>query len=271
MLNGIGAVTVLSRVLRALEECRRSEKIDRETAKKIAQRARTVLSARKYERFSACIAELAADMARTLRRRIDQLDNLGRAVREDTLRLLDDRFPPAESKRALDSWEREDIIYVTESGMSRKHTEIEHHVNVKMRDNARAIGAAAEKGDLSENSEYKFALEERDLLRARLAQMNAEMAIAQIFRPEDVPTNCVGVGTRVVFRRLDDGELYELTFVGPWDVGADPGKMNYQAPLSQTLMGKRIGDDVEFDHTGASGRYELIELHNGLQDPAAVQ
>ena len=36
------------------------------------------------------------------------------------------------------------------------------------------LGEAASRGDLSENSEYKFAIEERNLLRARLAQLNSE-------------------------------------------------------------------------------------------------
>jgi transcription elongation factor GreA len=134
-----------------------------------------------------------------------------------------------------------------------------------MRDTARAIGAAAEKGDLSENSEYKFALEERDLLRARLAGMNAEMAIAKVIAPDDVPTDRIGVGTRAVFRRVEDGERYEMTFVGPWDTGA-AGTLNYKAPLAQTLMGKRIGEQFDFEHGDASGRYELVELHNALRE-----
>ena len=48
-----------------------------------------------------------------------------------------------------------------------------------MRANAKAIGEAAAHGDLSENSEYRFALEERDLLRARLAQLQGQSAVGQ--------------------------------------------------------------------------------------------
>ena len=158
------------------------------------------------------------------------------------------------------------MLYVTQTGLAKKQAEIEHHVNVKMAENARAIGRAAERGDLSENSEYKFALEERDLLRARLAQMNAEVARAQVLNPEEVPTDQIGVGTRVVFRRLADGERYEMTFAGPWEASAEKGWFNYQAPLSQSLMGKRAGEVVDFDHSGVVGPHAIESVHNALTE-----
>jgi hypothetical protein len=30
-------------------------------------------------------------------------------------------------------------------------------------------------------------------------------------------------------------------------------------------MGKKVGDLVHFEHTGAAGEYRIIELHNALQ------
>ena len=148
--------------------------------------------------------------------------------------------------------------------LARKQNEIEHLVNVKMRENAKAIGDAAERGDLSENSEYKFALEERDLLRARLAQMNSEVAAASVLSVEAVPTDHAGIGTEVALRRVPDGESYTICFVGPWEADGAKGRFNYKAPLALKVLGKRVGDRAEFDHSGASGTYEVVALKNGL-------
>ena len=137
-------------------------------------------------------------------------------------------------------------------------------MNVKIRENAIAIGDAAEKGDLSENSEYKFALEERDLLQARLIQMNEEMASAQVITTEEVNTDCVDIATKVVFIRETDQLRYEATFLGPWEADVDNACFNYKAPLAQKLMGIKIGEVVEFEHTGANGTYKLTEIHNAL-------
>jgi transcription elongation factor GreA len=259
-------VTVLTRILRALDESRRDDVASKEQAKRMAVRARSVLSARKYERFVKCLSGVEAGMANALKTQINQLDALGRAVKEDMLGLILDHFPSYEARPRTAVWAREDILFVTEEGLARKQSEIDHHVNVKMRENAKAIGAAAEKGDLSENSEYKFALEERDLLRARLMNMNNEMAIARVINPSDVPTDKIGIGTKAVFEQVDNGERYELAFLGPWDADPAKGWLNYKSPLAQGLMGKKIGETVEFDHGGVTGTYRIAELHNALQE-----
>ncbi len=257
-------VTLLSRIVRAVDQCRRGEQVSKERARKVAGRARSVLSARKYARFEHCLAGLEAGMAGALRTQIRKLDNLGAVVRGELLNRIDHRFPPVKSDTRIESWMREDVLYVTETGLARKQAEIEHHVNVKMRENAKAIGSAAERGDLSENSEYKFALEERDLLRARLAQMNAELAVARIIAPADVPTDHVGIGTKVFFKRLTDGVPYNMLFLGPWEADGAKARYNYKAPLAQRVLGKRVGDVVEFDHSGAAGSYEIVALENVL-------
>jgi transcription elongation GreA/GreB family factor len=246
--------------------------VEKDLGKRIANRAKSVLAARNYERFEQCIEQIDRPMANALRTQIAKLDTLGRVVKEDLLNRLRARFPLQDAKPEVAPWAREDRLYVTEHGLSRKQAEIDHHVNVKMKENARAIGTAAEHGDLSENSEYKFALEERDLLRAMLAQMNNEMAMAVVLAPEDVPTDHVGVGTRAVFRRVDGGQTYEVGLVGPWDTDPKQSLLNYKSPLAQRLMGKRIGDIVEFAHADVVGEFELTELHNALEsstDPEA--
>jgi transcription elongation GreA/GreB family factor len=261
ILGGISPVTVLTRVLRALDDCRRDDRVPRPLAKKLANRARSVLGARRYERFMALIKTIDRGMAVALRSQIAQLDNLGRSVPEDMLTHLSRAFPIRDQQPVTPAWQRDDVLYVTEQGMARKHAEIEHHLNVKMRDNARAIGAAAEHGDLSENSEYKFALEERDLLRARLAQMNAEMAKARVLSPADVPLDHVAIGTRVEFHRLDDNAPYEMTLLGPWEADHSKGWFNYLAPMAQSILGKRVGDQVEFDHGETRGEYRITAIH----------
>ncbi len=256
--------TILSRMVRALDACRRHEGISKEVARKLASRARAVLSARKYDRFRLCLDNLDAGLGRTLRGQIDRLDNLGRAVRSDLDSELRKRFPKVGPSTECEPWELEDVLYVSSDGFARKQDEIDHLVNVQMKENAKAIGRAAEHGDLSENSEYKFALEERDLLRARLAQMNSELAMARVIPPDDVPTDHVGIGTRVTLKRTTDGERYEVAIVGAWDADGEKRWLNYRAPLAMKLLGLHLGDTVDFDHSAATGTYEITALECAL-------
>lgn len=264
-IGEINALTVLTRILRGLDACKRDARVSKEQARRISQRARAVLGARKLQRFCSCLDGLEPGMASAVRTQLRRLDNLGRAVRDDMLRMIDRKFPSLGTATAVEPpWLRDDVLYVTREGLAKKQAEIEHHVSVKIKENARAIGNAAERGDLSENSEYKFALEERDLLSARLGQMNAEMSIAKVITPQDVPDDHIGVGTRVVFRHVESGERYEMTFAGSWDADVEKGWFNYKAPLALSLMGKRVGQTIELSHQGASGIYEIVELHSAL-------
>lgn len=263
-ISNLPAVNLLMRVIRVLEECRRDDRLSKDIVKNIQACAKSVLGARRFDRFSASLDGLDHGMATAIRTQLNRLELLGRSVRDDMIRIIKERFPVAISTPAVMPWSREDVIYVTSEGLARKQQEVEHHVNVKMRDNARAIGAAAELGDLSENSEYKFALEERDLLQARLAQMNGELNKARVMSVDDVPTDHVGIGTRAVLKRTTDGVLYEITFVGPWDADSEHRWFNYKAPFAEKVLGKKIGDVIDFDHAGATGSYEIVELHNGV-------
>ncbi len=258
------AVTILTRIFRTLDECRRNDGIPREKSKKIVARARAVLSARKHERFDSCVDGMDPGMGSALRTELRRLHNLGRAVQVDLVNHLDRRCPPVRTGKWIDLWTLEDVLYVTQAGLARKQDEIEHHVNVKMKENAEAIGRAAEHGDLSENSEYKFALEERDLLRARLAQMNSQVAASRVISVRDVPTDYAGIGTKVTFKSEADGIPYELTFVGPWEADPEKNWLNYKAPLAAKVLGRHVGEIVEFDHSGARGRYEIVGFENGL-------
>ncbi len=265
-LPELSRVTLIARMLRALDDARRDAELDRSDVRKLGARARSVLSARRYERFRQSLDDMEPGLANALRRQISRQDGFGRAVKEDLLKLLHERFPVKEQKPRKARWEREDVIYVTRERLVRKQNEIEHHVNVTMRENAIAIGRAAERGDLSENSEYKFALEERDLLRARLAQMNAEVALAQILPPDEVPTDHIGVGTKVVFKRVSDGEVYEVSLVGPWEADLAASMLNYKTPIAQKMLGARIGDVITFEHSAAQGEYEVAALYNVLAE-----
>lgn len=271
VVKDLPLINILSRIVRALTESRLTDHVSKDRAKEMGQLSRSVLGARNLERYKECLETMDAGLASAFRTQLVRVETLGRAVKEDMVRSLDRAFPPLRDTAEITPlWAREDLILTTREGLAKKQDEIDHHVNVKIRENAKAIGEAAEKGDLSENSEYKFALEERDLLQARLAQMNRDVADARVLTPSEVPTDEVGAGSRIVFEHEGDGARYELTLLGPWDVDTERNIMNYRSPLAQSLMGKAIGDEVELSHGGLEGRFKIVELHNALEDSGSA-
>jgi transcription elongation factor GreA len=241
-----------------------------DVTKRFRGRMRTAIALHGYARAAACLRRVTADRAVTLRTQLERLDGIGDNARLKLLGLLREVHPEVfvVERRRLQTWEDPDVLWNTAAGIQRKTEERDHLVNVTMRENAKRIGEAASHGDLSENSEYKFALEERDFLRARLAQMNRDLGLADAIEAHRVPIGHVGVGSRVTLRDLADNSTSVMTFLGPFDTDVEQGIYNYKAPLSQALMGLHPGDRTALTLDGCARELEVIEITSGL--PAAA-
>lgn len=216
----------------------------------VRNRMRSALSSAGKKRFQNMLEELDAPLAATVRRQVARADGLGNNLPGELTRILNRKFPVKRQEIVIKPWEQEDIIYTTEAGLELKRTEFDELVNVKIPENARAIGAAAELGDLSENSEYQYALEERDLLRARQGQLGQELSQARLIKPTDIPPNGqVWIGSKVTLDTQDGGTLI-MSILGPWEADVNKGIYNYKAPRCQAVLGKKVGDSVQLSIDG---------------------
>ncbi len=103
------------------------------------------------------------------------------------------------------------------------------------------------------------------MLRARLAAMQNQLVVARTIEPLEITTRCVGIGTRVTLRRANDGGTRTMTFLGPWDAAIENGIFNYQAPLSQQLMGRNAGDSLTIAlDDGQEAEWTVERIEAGL-------
>lgn len=254
---------LLAKILGTLSALGRSLNPPVDVLKAFRGKMKNALSSRDYARLRSCLEQIEEGMAVTIRRQIDRLEGLGDNAPTEMLGILRQTHPMLWARKRLERWEDPESLWTTAEGLAKKKAELDDLVNVKMRENAKAIGRAAEYGDLSENSEYKFALEERDLLRARLAKLNDELSRAQVFAADEVPTDFVGIGSGVTLSD-DHGVERKLRFFGPWDANVEEGIFNYLAPIGQKLMGARVGDRVVLTMDGGEKTFEVKAVWNGL-------
>ncbi|MGD8450623.1 MAG: GreA/GreB family elongation factor [Phycisphaerae bacterium] len=237
-----------------------------DVARRFRGRVKSALALRNYGRVEACLKACSAAAAVPLRRQIERLDELGPVARGRLLDLLHDAHPQLWVRRTvqLAPWEDPDILWATQAGLDRKTADRDDILNVKMHENAIRIGEAASHGDLSENSEYKFALEERDFLRGRLAQANRELALVRVLESHDVPIDSVGVGSRVTLRRTSDGNERVMTILGPFEADVDKGIYSYKAPVCQKLMGLHANEHITLTVDGSDQEFEIIKIENSF-------
>ncbi|HIL52495.1 MAG TPA: hypothetical protein EYG30_09610 [Planctomycetes bacterium] len=154
-------------------------------------------------------------------------------------------------------WDDESI-WTTRRGLERIGSELKELKEVKMPANEQAIGEAASRGDLSENSEWEAAIEEKRNLSARVGSMEADLARVQLLEHAILPEDTVSPGTRVLYR--EEGEDRSITLLGPWDSEGSDDIVSYRAPLAQGLLGLHAGDVSKVTLPGGEITVEVLSI-----------
>lgn len=231
---------------------------DKEVAKSVRSRIKSTLTARDYAALRSAVAEMHEGVAATIRRMVDRTDGLGQAAKEDVIAIIrETHFRLFMTEKVL-PWDDEKAIWTTRAALNKREDELKELVEVTMLENSKAIGAAAELGDLSENSEWQFAIQERDLLKARAAKMQDEINRAKVIDPGEVPTGTVAIGSRVLLEPVAGGETIEATLLGMWDSNVDRRIYSYKTPLAQAMLGKPVGEVVTLKLTGEEADYRIV-------------
>jgi transcription elongation factor GreA len=127
---------------------------------------------------------------------------------------------------------------------------------------AQSIERARELGDLSENGDYQAAKDQQGHMEARIRQLEDILGNAEIV--DEVVEGVVSPGSIVTIRYAgdedDDAETYLVGHIeerGEYDV------ISPTSPLGSALIGKRAGDEVEYDAPGGVLKVVLLKAEAG--------
>ena len=95
-------------------------------------------------------------------------------------------------------------------------SEYEELINVKIPENKEAIATAREHGDLKENSEYKMARQDQDLLLARKNELEVNLSIANVTDFTDANKDTVGIGNVVTLKEVHPTKAVSILY---WVLG----------------------------------------------------
>lgn len=118
--------------------------------------------------------------------------------------------------------------------------------------------------DLSENFEYKSAMEDKDFINSRIAEITNLIADVEIVEKEkDIKKSdkVVDFGSKVTVRIEDDDKEYQVSIVGTWEIGIEDGlKISFESPLGQAIRGKKVGDTVKMRHEGGRKDVKIVAV-----------
>jgi transcription elongation factor GreA len=134
---------------------------------------------------------------------------------------------------------------------------LEHELRVEL---PKEIRTAVAMGDLSENAEYKAALERQAYVKARIAQLRERLGTLASVSMQQIPRDRVGLGSKVILLDLatDDEVSYELVF--PEMADLDRGMISIASPIGRSLVGREEGDTVNVRTPSGAKKFELLEL-----------
>ncbi|MDG1501111.1 MAG: GreA/GreB family elongation factor [Planctomycetota bacterium] len=150
-------------------------------------------------------------------------------------------------------------LWTTQVGLSDRKAELRELIDVKIPNNAEAIGKAASFGDLSENSEWDAALEEQRNLTGRAQEIETEVAKAALLDSATIPENTVAPGTEVQYLELESGEKKTVRILGPWDT-KDADTISYQSPLAKGMLGVHPGSSATLELPSGELEIEVISV-----------
>lgn len=124
----------------------------------------------------------------------------------------------------------------------------------------RAIQKAVELGDLSENAEYKSALERQQFVQARLNHLTQRASELSRIDPNQLSPDRVGFGSRVKLKDAANGEEVEYTLVFGDFIDLDLNQISMASPIGRALLGRTLEDEVVVELPLGPRTYQIVEL-----------
>lgn len=126
--------------------------------------------------------------------------------------------------------------------------------------NSRAIEIARGHGDLSENADYSAAKEEQGLIEAKIRELEAKTALAEVIDPTKLSGTRVKFGATVTIEDSDSGETQTYVIVGEHEAEIKKGRISIGAPLARAMIGKDVGDTVTITTPKGKREYEVMKV-----------
>ncbi len=208
--------------------------------------------------LSAANVETAQDLAQTL------LLNQGfeDLTKKSLLARFIKQFPSVQGLLSGDSTERSasEGLIVSQGSFDAAKKEYELLITKKIPENKEAIQVAREHGDLKENSEYKMARQDQDILLARKSELEVDLSRARVTDFSEATTDNVGIGSVVELKEGSSGTTRSYSILGAWDSDPENNVLSYKTPLAQALLGKEAGSTVTTKIGGSEESWTVLKI-----------
>ena len=148
--------------------------------------------------------------------------------------------------------------YLTAEGAEKLRQELAYLKGEKREEISKRLRVAIQQGDLSENADYIGTKEEQGFVEGRILELTEILKDAVII-DENSRKDFVDIGARVTIQEEDfPPEIYHL--VGPSEANPREGRISYESPIGQALMGKRVNAEVVAKVPNGTIKFKILGI-----------
>lgn len=151
-------------------------------------------------------------------------------------------------------------VFLTAEGLEKLENELDSLKSIKRKEVAERIKQALAFGDISENSEYDQAKNEQAQLEERIVKLENILRNAKLIDEEEITTDVVGVGSRVVVADLEYDDEMEYIIVGSAEADPYNGKISNESPVGSALLGRKSGEEVDVQVPDGIIKYKILSI-----------
>ena len=150
-------------------------------------------------------------------------------------------------------------IKLTPEGLEKLKNDLKDFEEVRRPRAVDRLAQARSMGDLSENNDYIQAKEDLGMIDGQINELKEILTRAELIGDQSSGSgSTISIGSRVMVKV--DGKEQTFHIVGEWEADPINQKISHESPLGQALLGKSVGDDVEFDAPVGKLHYKILSI-----------
>jgi len=149
-------------------------------------------------------------------------------------------------------------VFLTKEGLNKLKEELDNLQSKSRPETVERLSLARMQGDLSENTEYASAREQLSFIDGRIEELEEITKNAQLIDESKKVSGCVCLGCKVTIKVGSNENVYHI--VGEWEANPGMKKVSHSSPLGHALLGKKVGDDVEFEAPAGRIVFKIVKI-----------
>ena len=150
--------------------------------------------------------------------------------------------------------------YITSEGAANLKKELEFlwsKERPKIVDN---VHEAAKNGDRSENGDYIYGKRKLREIDRRIRYITKQLATIQVVRKKPTDRNRIYFSAFVKLRNMENEKIMTFRLVGIDETNPEKRWINFESPLSKSLLGKSAPDIIELTTANTITHYEILDV-----------